>query len=165
MQNSTRKMLLERMFKITKKKLVNVLEKKLTSNVSCTYCCKKIRKCDCGICRDVNTKCKCTKKFSHVHFKKCRKEKKEKGVVQTKCCVFRRDCNGKKCRFHKLTCKWTGFERVSRVVFKCRTRKISKTASKRFCCKWRRTCVGLKCKNGKKTCKFHGLEITKKGCL
>jgi len=123
---------------------------------------KKTRKCDCGICRDVNTKCKCTKKFSHVHFKKCRKERKEKGVVQTKCCVFRRDCNGKKCRFHKLKCKWTGFERVSRVVFKCKTRKISKTASKRFCCKWKRTCLGLKCKNGKKKCKFVGLEITKK---
>jgi len=76
--------------------------------------------------------------------------------------VFRRDCNGKKCRFHKLKCKWTGFERVSRVVFKCKTRKISKTASKRFCCKWKRTCLGLKCKNGKKKCKFVGLEITKK---
>jgi hypothetical protein len=137
--------------------------KSLTKNVKCKFCCTSVRKCDCGLCRNVNTKCKCTKKYSYIHFTKCKKVTKRKGVKQQRCCRYKRVCRNKKCRVLKSKkCKWTGFEEIVEKKHFCRLRKTSKFGKKRFCCSWIRKCFGLKCKNSKKKCKFVGLEIIKR---
>jgi len=85
--------------------------KVLTKNVKCKYCCSSERKCDCGVCRITNTNCRCTKRYSIVHFTKCKKSLKNKGVKQSLCCVYRRSCVDRKCKVVKTKkCKWTGFE-------------------------------------------------------
>jgi len=93
------------------KKINKCSLKVLTKNVKCKYCCSSERKCDCGVCRITNTNCRCTKRYSIVHFTKCKKSLKNKGVKQSLCCVYRRSCVDRKCKVVKTKkCKWTGFE-------------------------------------------------------
>jgi len=98
-------------------KTINVLRncktKKLTKNVKCKFCCKKTKKCDCGICRIVSSKCRCTKKWAYLGYNKCSKVLKRKGVYQTQCCKSYKICESGKCRIlEKKKCKWNRFEEI-----------------------------------------------------
>jgi len=75
--------------------------KALTKDVKCKYCCSKIKRCDCGVCRYTNTKCKCVKKFVSIPFTKCKRAKKSKGVFQKLCCKYKKLCVNKRCKVLK----------------------------------------------------------------
>jgi len=54
------------------KKVRRCTIKFLTANVKCRMCCSYVRKCNCGVCVNTQTTCKCTKKTTKNSFTKCK---------------------------------------------------------------------------------------------